>query len=105
MRYWWMAAAVFALLGGGCSWSDVLITEIKSVPASSSFGYREGYASGCRSAIERSGGYGFDKPLPVTRDEQRARAERNYASGWDDGAGGCTARYAGRGAPYEAPGR
>jgi hypothetical protein len=101
MRY---TIAIAALLLAGCSWSDVLIAEVKSVPPGSSFGYQEGYGAGCKSGLAEKGGFGFDKPV-LTRDELRIRTEGDYKKGWDDGAAGCSKKYAGMKAPYYPPGR
>lgn len=99
------AAGLAAGLISGCSWSDALITEIKSVPAASSFGYKEGYESGCKTAIAQDGAWGgFDRP-DRTRDEARISREKDYTRGWDEGSANCIARYAGKRPPYEPPAR
>lgn len=102
MRQRWIGAAASLALLAGCSWSDVLIDEIKSVPPTASFGYSDGYEAGCKNAISRIGSFGFDRPT-ATRDEQRARSEADYAKGWDDGSGRCENKYAGREPPYVPP--
>lgn len=98
------AIGLTALFLAGCSWSDVLIAEIKSAPADSSFGYQGGYEAGCKTGIAEKGGLGFDKPAPQ-RDERRFQGEADYRRGWDQGSGNCASRYAGLFAPYYPPGR
>jgi len=101
MRY---AIALAALLLASCSWSDVLVAEIKSAPPGSSFGYQAGYEAGCKTAISQQGGWGFDKPAPQ-RDERRIEGEADYRRGWAEGSGNCARRYAGLRAPYYPPAR
>ncbi len=98
------AIAMMVLVLSGCSWSDVLMTEVKSLPPGSSFGYQEGYEAGCKTAIAERGGLGFDKPR-VARDERRLQNEAQYRTGWESGASSCASRYAGMKAPYYPPGR
>ena len=100
MRY---AITLALLVLAGCSWSDVLIAEIKSVPSERSFGYRQGYEAGCKSGIAEKGGIGFDKPRR-TRDERRIETEVDYGKGWVEGDTACATRYAGLKAPYYPPG-
>ena len=100
-RPWIVAAAGLAFLAG-CSWSDVIIGEIKSLPPNTSFGYSDGYEAGCKAAISRVGAFGFDRPS-AARDETRARAEADYAKGWDDASRRCETTYAGRHPRYVAP--
>ncbi len=87
-------ALLVSLLLAGCSWSDVLVQETKSVPADASFGYFQGYESGCKTGIAERGGIGFDKPARA-RDEERAKKEQDYRKGWEDGMRNCAERYAG----------
>ncbi len=101
MRY---AMCVMVLCLAGCSWSDVLVEEIKSAPAGSSFGFQGGYEAGCKTAIAERGGVGFDKPRSQ-RDERRAQSEADYRRGWDEGNDRCASRYAGLFAPYYPPGK
>ncbi len=101
MRY---AISLMALWVAGCSWSDVLVEEIKSAPAASSFGYQGGYEAGCKTAIAEKGGVGFDKPR-AQRDERRAQDEPEYRRGWDEGNSACANRYARLLAPYYPPGK
>jgi hypothetical protein len=98
------AIGLAALFLAGCSWSDTLVTEIKSLPSDSSFGYRQGYLAGCKTGISRTGWFGFDKPL-ASRDEARIDGEPDYRKGWEDGAGNCAGRYIARVAPHRPPGR
>ncbi len=98
------AMGVMVLCLAGCSWSDVLIEEIKAAPPGSSFGYQGGYEAGCRTAIAQRGGVGFDRPK-AQRDERRVQNEAEYRRGWDQGNGNCANRYAGLLAPYYPPGK
>jgi hypothetical protein len=91
---WLLAGALVALLAG-CSWSDVLVSEMKKLPPDASFGYQQGYEDGCKSGIARTGGIGFDRPKARLRDEARVASEPDYAKAWDEGERQCADRYAG----------
>ena len=89
-----ISVVLAALVLGACSWSDVLLEEVKSLPAASSFGYVQGYEAGCKTGIARRGGIGFDKPRAV-RDDARVPSEPDYKAGWETGERNCAERYAG----------
>jgi hypothetical protein len=91
-RILWIGLA--AILGG-CSWSDVLVREMKQLPSGTSFGYAQGYEDGCKSGIARTGGVGFDRPMQRRRDDARVTSEPEYAKGWEEGERTCADRYAG----------
>jgi hypothetical protein len=77
-RVAWIAAVVGALLVGCTSASRPQPTppvNLAGFPPA----FREGYAAGCDSARART----------TRRDEQRFKADRQYANGWRDGLDAC----------------
>jgi hypothetical protein len=94
MRRSGILAVLIPLLLAGCSWSDVLLQEMKSAPPNASFGWQQGYKDGCKTGIHNHGGIAFDKPA-ATRDEERIKTEKDYAAGWAQGERNCSERHRG----------
>ena len=88
------AAVLLSLLLTGCSWSDVLVQEMRALPPNSSFGWKQGYQDGCKTGIANHGGIAFDKPA-AARDDARMKSEKDYAAGWAQGERNCSERHTG----------
>jgi hypothetical protein len=88
-----LSTAVLLALAG-CSWSDVLLEEMRSLPPDASLAYNQGYAAGCRTAIAENGGIGFDRPRSA-RDDSRLEPPSQFSEGWQEGLSKCTQRYSG----------
>jgi hypothetical protein len=88
------ASTAVLLALAGCSWSDVLLQEVRALPPDASLAYNQGYSAGCRTAIAENGGIAFDRPKSA-RDDSRLEPPSQFSEGWQDGLTKCTERYSG----------